>query len=256
MSQQLQESAQKCAEMIRESQRITLLSGAGMSTSAGIPDFRGPNGLYRRADIDTPELIYDITYFRRDPSLFYRFHKEFLGALESIEPTYAHKFFARMEDEGKLLGVVTQNIDSLHQAAGSKKVLEIHGGIWDNYCTACGQHHTQKETTEAVFAQGVAKCKTCSGVIKPDVVFFGEAVKYLEECGEMVRNSDLLFVLGSSLVVTPAAMLPSLASGRIVVVNKGRVSSSFLPRERIDLYVDDDIDTFFQAVQQHLDAEG
>jgi len=252
MGQSIKEAAEKCAVLIRNAERIVLFSGAGMSTSAGIPDFRGPQGLYSRADIENPELIFDINYFRRDASLFYRFHKEFLTALKDIHPTFAHRFFSKLEEQKKLLGIVTQNIDSLHQAAGSKTVLEIHGGIWDNFCTVCREHHSQEETTTMVLSLDIATCKKCGGVIKPDVVFFGEPVKHLEACGELIRSSDLLFVLGSSLVVTPAALLPSLAGGHIVVVNKGNVSQNFLPVNRIDQFVNDDIDVFFKAVNDAL----
>ncbi len=252
MTNGIHDPALQCAEMIRKANNIVLFSGAGMSTAAGIPDFRGPNGIYKRAEIDNPELIFEIGFFRRDPSLFYRFYKEFLSAVDQIKPTFAHRFFAALEAKGKLQGVVTQNIDSLHQAAGSRNVLEIHGGIWDNYCMDCRTHHSIEETTALAFTDDIARCKECSGVIKPDVVFFGEPVKHLDACGEMVGKSDLLFILGSSLVVTPAALLPSLARGKIIVVNQGEVSEAFMPAGRIDLFADREIDGFFKAVNEHL----
>ena len=135
----LEHAASLCSAMIERSNRIVLLSGAGMSTSAGLPDFRGPDGIYRRKLGVDPEKIFDIDWFRRDPSFFYRFHREFLGSLEKIEPTFAHRFFASLEKEGKLSGIITQNIDSLHQRAGSSKVLEFHGGVWSSFCTSCGK---------------------------------------------------------------------------------------------------------------------
>jgi NAD-dependent deacetylase len=259
MDTSLVELAAQCAALIKSANRIVVLSGAGMSTNAGIPDFRGPQGLYTRAGIDHPERIFDISYFRRDPSLFYTFHKEFLSILETITPTFAHRFLAGLENTGKLHGVITQNIDSLHQKAGSQKVLEIHGGIWENFCLECRRPHTLEVTTSKTMTEGVAKCDACGGVIKPDVVFFGEPVKNLEACGALAQEADLFFVLGSSLFVTPAAMLPSLTGGKIVVVNRGEVSPTFLPPQRITLFADEDLDTFFKAVNANfgvVDGDG
>jgi NAD-dependent deacetylase len=223
-----------------------------MSTNAGIPDFRGPKGLYSRAGIDNPERIFDISYFREDPALFYSFHREFLEILKSIEPTFAHRFFAKLEETGKMLGVITQNIDSLHQRAGSKKVCEIHGGVWDTHCVGCGRSYDLEAATEKTASEEVARCDGCGGVLKPDVVFFGEPVKNLEACGSLAQEADLLFVVGSSLVVTPAAMLPSMTRGKVVVVNKGEVSPMFLPRQRMTLFAEADIDEFFEMVDEHL----
>ena len=141
----LQHEASQCAEMIKEANAIALLSGAGMSTNAGIPDFRGPQGLYKKAGIPDPERIFDIEYFYRDPSLFYSFHRELLKALDAAKPTFAHFFFAALEKKGKLLGIVTQNIDALHQRAGSRKVYEIHGGIWESHCTKCSRLSTTRQ---------------------------------------------------------------------------------------------------------------
>lgn len=252
MTTSLQEQARACAELIQGARRITLLSGAGMSTSAGIADFRGPEGLYRKAGIDHPELIFDIETFRRTPSLFYNFHTEFLRLLDKVQPTSAHRFFVDLEDQGKLEAIVTQNIDSLHQMAGSRKVLEIHGGVWDTSCFDCGRHYDFDHAKAKTFAEGVPHCDECEGLLKPHVVFFGEAVRHLRKCQEVASTADLFFVVGSSLVVTPAAMLPSLCPGKIVVVNKGDLSHAFLPRERIHLYVEQNIDAFFDAVSEQL----
>jgi len=246
----LANAASECSVMIERANRIVLLSGAGMSTNAGLPDFRGPDGIYRRELGVDPERIFDIDWFRRDPSFFYRFHREFLGSLESIEPTFAHRFFATLEKEGKLSGIITQNIDSLHQRAGSSKVLEFHGGVWSSFCTSCSKTWGYRESLAMAFAYDVPRCDSCGGVIKPDIVFFGEMVKHLEESRELARRSDLFFVVGSSLNVTPAALLPAMSAGKIVVVNKGEIARHYLPRERIDLLVEEDIDTFFKAVER------
>jgi len=245
--------AAKCADMIKETKKICLLSGAGISTNAGIPDFRGPKGLYHTAGIENPERIFDISYFYRDPSLFYRFHREFLKALERVKPTFAHQFFAKLEEKGKLIGIITQNIDSLHQRAGSKKVYEIHGGVWESYCTKCGKRYDYEEGVKKTFEEDIPHCDDCGGVIKPDIVFFGEPVKYLDKCIQLARESDLFFVVGSSLVVTPAALIPSECRGSIVVVNKGEFSTAYLPMSRVSLIADEDIDIFFKAVNEHLE---
>lgn len=253
MHTDMKRKAIRCAEMIEEAKNIVLLSGAGMSTNAGIPDFRGPQGLYRKANISNPESIFDIVYFDRDPNLFYSFHNEFLDSLERITPTFGHRFFAALEEQGKLEGVITQNIDSLHQKAGSRKVYEIHGGIWDSFCRECGKRFSLETMKGKMETEKIPHCDRCGGVIKPDIVFFGEMVKHLGKCQQLATSADLLFVVGSSLAVTPAAMLPSMCRGRIVVVNKGDLSRSYLSRDRIDLLAEEDIDQFFREVAGHLD---
>ena len=252
MDQALSAAAGQVSEMVRASRQIVLLSGAGMSTSAGIPDFRGPDGLYRKLGIDNPERIFDIEAFERDPSFYYGFHREFLRQVEAVKPTAAHRFFARLEERGKLAGIVTQNIDALHQKAGSAKVLEIHGSIWKSHCTRCGNGYSYRESARKVETEGVPLCDSCRGVLKPDVVFFGENVMQFEACQELAAGADLLFVVGSSLVVTPAAWLPSLCPGTIVIVNRGEISRTYLPASRVALHVEEDIDTFFTALAERL----
>lgn len=239
--------AEQCADAIRKNARIVLLSGAGLSTSAGIPDFRGPNGIYRRKMKVDPERIFDIDFFYRRPEFFYEFHREFLRALESVEPTFSHRFFARLEEDGKQSGVITQNIDSLHQRAGSRNVLEIHGGIWSSTCTSCRRSFDYETSKRKTFEEAVPRCE-CGGVIKPDIVFFGENVKHLDRCRDLAYEADLMIVAGSSLVVTPAALLPSMCEGTIVVVNKGEFSHSYLRPERISIRAEEDIDGFFREV--------
>ena len=245
--------AQECAKLIKEAKHIAVLSGAGMSTSAGIPDFRGPQGIYRRADVDADRL-FDIDYFRINPSYYYRFHRECVKMLDGIDPTFTHKFLARLESDGKLDGIVTQNFDGLHEKAGSKKVYQIHGTIRHAYCTRCRRHYGYDAVNSRLEGADTPKCD-CGGVIKPDIVFFGENVKYLGECQHLCEKADLLFVLGSSLNVYPAALLPQMCSGKIVVVNKGAVSTSYLPRERVTLRVEEDLDTFFKKVSAVLYGE-
>ncbi len=238
--------------MIERSSRIAMLSGAGMSTAAGIPDFRGPDGFYSVVNIPNPERIFEIGTFREDPSIFYTYGRGLFDKIRDVEPTFGHKFFAALEERGKMAGIVTQNIDALHQRAGSRNVLEIHGGIWDTYCTGCDKLFDYETATAKIVAEPVPHCEECGGVLKPDVVFFGEAVKRLGECQALAQSADLFFVVGSSLVVTPAALLPMMTSAPIVVVHKGEISSAYLPPERIALFADEYIDTFFEAVDSHL----
>lgn len=252
MASSLEAQAQACAQLVKDARRIVLLSGAGMSTSAGIADFRGPEGLYHKAGIDNPEQIFDISTFRRTPELFYSFHVELLKLLDTMTPTFAHRFFAGLEGAGQAVTIITQNIDSLHQQAGSRQVLEIHGGVWDTSCFDCGRHYDFDHAKAKTLAESVPRCDECEGVLKPHVVFFGEPVRYLRECQEAASLADLFFVVGSSLVVTPAAMLPAMTGGRIVVVNKGELSHVYLPPGRIELHAEHDIDSFFEAVNAHL----
>jgi len=239
--------ARGCAELIRGSQAIVALTGAGISTTAGIPDFRGPQGLYvtRRYD---PHATFDIGAFHADPAPFYEFTRDFLGLLRDVEPTFTHRFLAGLESRGKLMGVVTQNIDFLHQRAGSRRVVALHGDYWESHCLVCGMAFELAQMKELIADVEVPRC-SCGGVIKPDVVFFGEPVHGLEKAAELVAQSDLLLVLGSSLTVYPAAFLPQYAGGEIVVVNKGTVSLPGGPRCH---HADADLDGFFSEVAKLL----
>lgn len=246
----LQEQARCCAEMILNSHNTAVVSGAGLSTAAGIPDFRGPQGIYRRASVEADKL-FDINYFKYDPSYYYHFHRECERMLAHIEPTFTHKFLARLEAESLLSGIVTQNFDGLHEAAGTRTIYQIHGTIRHAHCTKCGEYYGYDTVNTMLETADVPICH-CGGVIKPDIVFFGESVKYLAESERLCRHAELLFVLGSSLHVMPAAFLPQLCHGKIVVVNRGEVSTDYLPPSRITLRADADIDTFFRAVEAEL----
>jgi NAD-dependent deacetylase len=233
--------------MIRRAERIVALTGAGISTAAGIPDFRGPQGLYvtRRYD---PERVFEISAFARDPAPFFEFTRDFLGVIDAIEPTLTHRFLAELEGEGRLTAVITQNIDALHQKAGSHNVISVHGDYWTSHCLACRRKYDLDSMKRMVHEVEVPHC-SCGAVIKPDVVFFGEPVHGLDEAASAVSGSDLLLVLGSSLSVYPAAFLPEVAGGEVVVVNSGEVGLAPGPDR---YFVDADLDGFFGEVRAIL----
>lgn len=239
--------AAACAEKIRRARRVVALTGAGISTAAGIPDFRGPDGLYVTRKYD-PDAVFEIGAFHRDPAPFYEFTRDFLAVIRSIQPTSTHTFLANLEAEGKLTAVVTQNVDSLHQKAGSKNVISVHGDYWTSHCTSCNDEFVLARMEEMVQKDPVPRC-SCGGVIKPDIVFFGEAVHDLDLAAQAVVASDLLLVLGSSLVIYPAAFLPEQAGGEVVVVNRGEVG--LVPRPG-RYFVDSDLDEYFADVTTYL----
>ncbi len=209
---------QELAGRIRSARRAVALTGAGISTAAGIPDFRGPQGIYvtRRY----PEDVFDIQAFDRDPRGFYQFARDFLELRGRLRPSLAHAFLRRLEDEGRLAGIVTQNIDGLHQRAGSRLVIEIHGGFDHAHCRGCARGFSIEDLEDRVLAGEVPLCEGCGAVIKPDIVFFGENVRDFERAHALVASSDLLLVIGTSLTVYPAASLPDAAPGEIVIVSR------------------------------------
>lgn len=210
----------ECARKIAEAGKILVLTGAGISTAAGVPDFRGPKGLYVTRAYD-PETVFEIGYFDHDPEPFYQFSRDFLAMLSTIQPTFTHRFLADLEKSGKDMAIVTQNIDGLHQKAGSKRVLPMHGDYETAHCRRCGRGMSDKELVESMERNGVPACPQCGGVVKPDVVFFGEGVRHLPKAFALAEQADLLLVLGSSLTVYPAAAIPDYAKGDVVVVNLG-----------------------------------
>lgn len=244
-----------CAALIRHSETVVALTGAGISTAAGIPDFRGPRGLYvtRRYD---PEKVFEIHGFLHEPSYFYEFSRDFVEVVKAIRPTFSHRFLAELEGQGRLAAIVTQNIDMLHQQAGSRRVIELHGSYHSAACLACGArfHGLDYAWWEEAMLHGstppVARCRTCDGVLKPDIVFFGELVKGYEQAERQVADCDLLLVLGSTLTVAPASFLPYASRGTTVVVNRGAVD---LPPGPGRFFVDSDLDDYFREVAAQLE---
>ena len=215
----LKEKIAAFQQMLDESHYIVFFGGAGVSTESGIPDFRSVDGLYHQQYDYPPETILSHTFYRRNPEEFYRFYKNKMLFLDA-KPNMAHKKLARWEAEGKLKAVITQNIDGLHQAAGSKNVLELHGSVLRNYCEDCGAFYDVDYIKKA---EGVPHCEKCGGMIKPDVVLYEEGLNEdtVQKAIRAISNADLLIIGGTSLVVYPAAGLINYFRGKhLVLVNK------------------------------------
>ena len=216
-------------EAIESAKHVVAMTGAGVSTLCGIPDFRGPKGLYKNPDA---ERIFDIGWFDRDPSVYYRGCRELVYGLGAYEPGPVHLALKRLEDEGRLDGIITQNIDMLHQKAGSANVYEVHGSPIMHHCRRCGKEATFDEVMSMIAANGgterlgepyVPRCG-CGGVFKPDITFFGEALpeEAFMRSQELAMRADVMIVLGTSLTVFPAAGLPRLTlqkGGKVFIVN-------------------------------------
>jgi len=233
----------QCAQLILRSKNTVVLTGAGISTNAGIPDFRGPQGLYTSRLYDA-EKIFDISYFLKDPKPFYEFAHDFIALESTISPTVTHHALAALEGMGRLKAVITQNIDGLHQKAGSQKVLDMHGNFLSSHCLRCRKAYDYNELRAMVLQHVIPHC-SCRGIIKPDIVFFGEDVKYYHKALELAQAADLFFVIGTSCVVYPAASLPQMVPGKIVVVNHSKIN---LNMYNVVLEIQSDIDKFFDEL--------
>ena len=203
---------------IRDSQNIVFFGGAGVSTESNIPDFRSQDGLYHQSYQYPPETILSHRFFMQQTEEFFRFYREKMLYLQA-QPNQAHLQLAKWEREGKIKGVITQNIDGLHQKAGSRHVVELHGSVLRNHCMRCGKAYTAEEMAQS---QGVPRC-TCGGVIKPDVVLYEESLNGadIEEAVRLIENAEVLIVGGTSLAVYPAAGLIDYYRGdRLVLINR------------------------------------
>ena len=212
------EKLETLKQWVAESNRIVFFGGAGVSTESGIPDFRSVDGLYNQKFEYPPETIISRSFYERRPEYFFRFYREKMLPL-GFEPNITHKVLARWEEEGKLSAVVTQNIDGLHQKAGSRKVYELHGSIHRNYCRRCANFYSGEDLQKTA---GVPRC-TCGGLIKPDVVLYEEGLdgQCIENSVYAISNADLLIVGGTSLTVYPAAGLIRYYQGnRLVLINR------------------------------------
>ena len=205
-------------QWISGSDNIVFFGGAGVSTESGIPDFRSTDGLYNQQYAYPPETILSHTFYKSNPEEFWRFYRDKMLCLDA-QPNPAHIKLAQLEQDGKLRAVITQNIDGLHQKAGSRNVLELHGSVHRNYCERCGKFYTAEDILRTT---GVPRC-TCGGPIKPDVVLYEEGLDQdtLERSVAAIRHAEVLIIGGTSLVVYPAAGLVRYYRGeRLVVINK------------------------------------
>ena len=214
----MEENIAKLKEWIDTSDNIVFFGGAGVSTESGIPDFRSVDGLYNQKWKYPPETILSHTFFERFPEEYYRFHREKL-VIDGVKPNRCHLRLAELEQEGKLRAVITQNIDGLHQAAGSKNVLELHGSILRAYCSRCRKNFDADLMNHGT---GVTRCG-CGGVIRPDIVLYEEALDQdvMREAIRYIRNADVLIVGGTSLKVYPAAGLINYYRGdKLVLITR------------------------------------
>ncbi len=214
-----QNAVDKLRGIVEKYDNIVFFGGAGVSTESGIPDFRSVDGLYHQQYDYPPETILSHTFYRRNPEEFYRFYRNKM-LFPDAKPNAAHLKLAQLEAQGKLRAVITQNIDGLHQAAGSKTVLELHGSVLRNYCESCGQFHDVQYILDT---QGVPKCEKCGGPVKPDVVLYEEGLdqKTLNDAFRFIRGAQVLIIGGTSLAVYPAAGLIDYFQGeKLVVINK------------------------------------
>lgn len=215
----MEEKINKLQEIISGSDNIVFFGGAGVSTESGIPDFRSVDGLYHQEYDFPPETILSHTFFVRNTKEFYRFYRNKMLCLD-VQPNAAHKKLAELEEKGKLRAVVTQNIDGLHQAAGSRRVLELHGSVHRNYCQRCKKAYDARYMLEF---QGEVPLCTCGGVIKPDVVLYEEGLdqQTIQDSIYYISHADVMIIAGTSLAVYPAAGLVNSFRGRhLVVINK------------------------------------
>ena len=239
----MQQELETLKNWIDHSDNIVFFGGAGVSTESGIPDFRSVDGLYNQQYDYPPETILSHTFFRRNTEEFYRFYRAKMLALDA-KPNAAHKKLAQWEQEGKLKAVVTQNIDGLHQAAGSKVVYELHGSVHRNYCQKCGAFYDARYMLEST---GIPKCEKCGGIIKPDVVLYEEGLDDATIRGAIhaISHADVLIIGGTSLTVYPAAGLIDYYNGnKLVLINK-----SVTPMDsRADLLVQGPIAEIFSQL--------
>ena len=217
----MEEKIKVLKDWIEHSNNIVFFGGAGVSTESGIPDFRSVDGLYNQKYDYPPETILSHTFFWRKTEEFYRFYRDKM-IIDGVKPNAAHLKLAEWEAQGKLKAVITQNIDGLHQLAGSKEVMELHGSVHRNYCDKCRTFYGIEAITES---EGVPKCAVCGGVIKPDVVLYEEGLDdmTISKSIQYISNADILIIGGTSLAVWPAAGLIDYYRGnKLVLINKSQ----------------------------------
>jgi len=244
-----QDTGKRLYEILKQSKRVVFFGGAGVSTDSGIPDFRSKNGLYNQHDVNfdrySPEYLLSHSCLRDRPEVFFEFYRQKMDS-RPFAPNVTHRFLARLEKEGILSAIVTQNIDGLHQKAGSEKVYEIHGTTHRNYCANCGKEAGE----DAIFeSTGIPRCPACNGVIRPYVTLYEEGLPEDAVSGAIyaIKQADCLIVAGTSLTVYPAASYVNYFGGKhLVVINKERLS---LAQKSEDcLVIQDGMGQVFQEV--------
>lgn len=214
-------------EILTDSRHVVFLGGAGVSTESGIPDFRSKNGLYNQKKGNTgrhyrPEYLLSSECLKREPETFFAYYRKNLDCRDAL-PNAAHKKLARMESSGRLDGVITQNIDGLHQKAGSRNVQEIHGTIWKNHCNSCGREYDPDFVFDS--KEAVPRCTGCGGVVRPNVILYGEFLpeKAYMTAIDIIALADCLIIGGTSLAVGSAAQLAHMYHGKhLIIINKGK----------------------------------
>ena len=236
MTAESQKKVERLKQIVADSDNIVFFGGAGVSTESGIPDFRSVDGLYNRKYKYPPEVMVSHSFFRQHTEEFFEFYKNKMIALDA-KPNAAHKKLAQLEQDGKVKAVITQNIDGLHYAAGSKEVLELHGSVHRNYCEQCGKFYPVEYIVES---KGVPRCEACGAIVKPDVVLYEEGLDYetMQKAVQYIRDAEVLIIGGTSLAVYPAAGFIDYFRGRhLVVINMDRtakdVHAELLIQERI-----------------------
>ena len=243
-----QNKLEKLYNFVETSDKITFFGGAGVSTESGVPDFRSKDGLYNQHDVQfdryRPEYLLSHSCLMREPEVYFEFHRQKMDT-RNIEPNYAHKYLAKLEEMGKLNGVVTQNIDGLHQKAGSKKVFEIHGSALRNYCIKCGRIYPEDYVFES--KDPIPYCE-CEGLIRPDITLYEESLPddAVEGAIKAISEADMLIIGGTSLTVYPAASYINFFKGRyLVVINRDALDI----RIKADtLVINDKIGEVFKAL--------
>jgi NAD-dependent protein deacetylase/lipoamidase len=244
-------ATERLAELIRGSRCTVALTGAGISVPSGIPDFRTPEtGLWENVD---PMEVAHIDVFEADPARFWSYYRPRFHSLGDKQPNAAHEALAELERRGLLSGVITQNIDRLHRAAGSQNVIEVHGSIETSTCRHCDAAYGLGEVDALFDADGVAKCSACEGAVKPDVVLFGEMLPAaaMRQAQELAARADLMLCIGSSLVVHPVASLPEVTvacGGSLAIVTKGATPYDGQAVLKLDGELDEELSAVLAAL--------
>ena len=240
---------ERLQKMIEESEKIVFFGGAGVSTESGIPDFRSKDGLYNQHDVAfekyQPEYLLSHTCLMREPKVYFEFHRQKLDT-RKVEPNAAHKYLAKLEKRGKLIGIVTQNIDGLHQKAGSKKVFEIHGSALRNYCTSCGKKYDENFIFDS--KEAIPRC-SCGGMVRPDITLYEEGLpdEAVNNAIFAISSADMMIIGGTSLTVYPAATFIHYFKGKyLCIINRDDLNVK-LGEE--DLIIKDNIGQVFTKME-------